>query len=56
MSDHPALARIPVWVQEKLSPKAIEKIKHVFDWVCPFTIVHSICQGVFGIIKNYNER
>lgn len=33
MSDHPALSRIPVWVQEKLSPKAVETIKHAYHWV-----------------------
>lgn len=32
-SDHPALARIPPWVQEKLTANAIDKIKKVHDWV-----------------------
>lgn len=31
--EHPALARLPPWVQEKLSPKAIDTIKKVHDWV-----------------------
>ncbi|EME77262.1 uncharacterized protein MYCFIDRAFT_83213 [Pseudocercospora fijiensis CIRAD86] len=31
--DHPALERIPVWVQEKLSPNAVDVIKRVHDWV-----------------------
>ena len=31
--DHPALARIPPWVQQKLSPKAVEIIKKVHHWV-----------------------
>jgi acyl-CoA dehydrogenase len=30
---HPALARIPPWVQEKLTPKAVETIKRVHQWV-----------------------
>jgi acyl-CoA dehydrogenase len=29
----PAFARIPPWVQQKLSPLAIEKIQAVHDWV-----------------------
>lgn len=32
-STHPALAHIPVWVQEKLSPKAVGTIKKVHAWV-----------------------
>lgn len=31
--DHPALQRIPTWVQEKLSPKAVDLIKRVHYWV-----------------------
>lgn len=31
--NHPALERIPVWVQEKLSPKAVTLIKRVHEWV-----------------------
>ena len=31
--EHPALAHIPVWTQEKLSPKAVETIKKVHAWV-----------------------
>ena len=31
--EHPALTRIPPWVQEKLTPKAIDIIKRVHDWV-----------------------
>ena len=31
--DHPAFARTPAWVQQKLSPKAIEIIKKVHHWV-----------------------
>lgn len=31
--DHPALSRIPPWVQEKLSLKAIDLIKRVHHWV-----------------------
>lgn len=32
-TDHPALARLPVWVQEKLSSKAVDTIKRVHEWV-----------------------
>ncbi|KAF2165606.1 hypothetical protein M409DRAFT_23899 [Zasmidium cellare ATCC 36951] len=31
--NHPAFAHIPVWVQEKLSPKAVQTIQKVHDWV-----------------------
>jgi acyl-CoA dehydrogenase len=31
--NHPAFARIPPWVQQKLSPKAVETIKKVHHWV-----------------------
>ena len=31
--DHPAFARIPPWVQQKLSSKAIDLIKRVHYWV-----------------------
>lgn len=31
--DHPAFERIPPWVQQKLSPKAVETIKKVHHWV-----------------------
>jgi acyl-CoA dehydrogenase len=31
--NHPAFARIPPWVKGKLSPKAIDIIKKVHDWV-----------------------
>lgn len=31
--EHPAFAHIPVWVLEKLSPKAVETIKRVHRWV-----------------------
>ncbi|KAF2841027.1 acyl-CoA dehydrogenase NM domain-like protein [Patellaria atrata CBS 101060] len=31
--NHPGLARIPPWVLAKCSPKAIETIKKVYDWV-----------------------
>ncbi|KAK0337080.1 hypothetical protein LTR02_003113 [Friedmanniomyces endolithicus] len=32
-ANHPALVRIPPWVQEKLSPKAVDYIKRVHHWV-----------------------
>ncbi|KAK4570491.1 hypothetical protein LTR86_002571 [Recurvomyces mirabilis] len=32
-ASHPGLARIPTWVQEKLSPKAVDYIKRVHYWV-----------------------
>jgi alkylation response protein AidB-like acyl-CoA dehydrogenase len=32
-ADHPAIARIPVTVRAKLSPKAVEIIQKVHDWV-----------------------
>jgi len=32
-TNHPALVRIPTWVQEKLSPKAVDFIKRVHNWV-----------------------
>lgn len=31
--DHPAFARTPAWVQQKLSPQAVEIIKKVHHWV-----------------------
>ncbi|CAK7233114.1 hypothetical protein SCUCBS95973_008486 [Sporothrix curviconia] len=31
--DGPAFARIPVWVQQKLSPLAVQKIQEVYDFV-----------------------
>ncbi|CAK7243410.1 MAG: hypothetical protein STHCBS139747_004930 [Sporothrix thermara] len=31
--DGPAFARIPVWVQQKLSPLAVQKIQDVYDFV-----------------------
>ncbi|KAI5360903.1 Putative acyl-CoA dehydrogenase/oxidase [Septoria linicola] len=31
--DHPAFARIPAWVQEKLSTRAIDIIQRVHEWV-----------------------
>lgn len=30
---HPAFVHIPTWVQEKLSPKAIDYVKRVHHWV-----------------------
>jgi alkylation response protein AidB-like acyl-CoA dehydrogenase len=30
---HPAFARIPPWVRQKLTPLAIEKIQAVYEWV-----------------------
>jgi len=33
MDDNPAFTRIPPWVKAKLSPKAIELIQKVHDWV-----------------------
>ncbi|KAK5734781.1 hypothetical protein LTR17_008712 [Elasticomyces elasticus] len=32
-ANHPALVRIPTWVHEKLSPKAVDYIKRVHYWV-----------------------
>lgn len=48
MTDHPALARVPVWVQEKLSPKAVQTIKHVFDWVSYSIDRRNVEEGRFG--------
>ena len=31
--DHPAFTHIPIWVQQKLSPKAVETIKKVHHWI-----------------------
>jgi alkylation response protein AidB-like acyl-CoA dehydrogenase len=31
--DGPAFQRLPPWVKQKLSPKAIETIQKVYDWV-----------------------
>lgn len=33
LDDHPAFARIPPWVLQKLSPKAVETIKKVHSWM-----------------------
>jgi len=33
MDNNPAFNRLPPWVKTKLSPKAIEKIQAVWDWV-----------------------
>lgn len=33
LDNNPAFNRIPPWVKAKLSPKAIEKIQQVYDWV-----------------------
>ena len=32
-SDHPAFNRLPQWVKAKLTPKAVETIAKVHDWV-----------------------
>jgi acyl-CoA dehydrogenase len=48
--DHPAFARTPAWVQEKLSPKAIEIIKKVHHWV------ENECVPAEPIVKRQLEK
>jgi alkylation response protein AidB-like acyl-CoA dehydrogenase len=48
--DHPAFARTPAWVQQKLSPKAIDIIKKVHHWV------ENECVPAEPIVKRQLEK
>ena len=48
--EHPAFARTPAWVQEKLSPKAVEIIKKVHHWV------ENECVPAEPIVKRQLEK
>ena len=48
--DHPAFARTPAWVQQKLSPKAIDIIKKVHHWV------EHECVPAEAIVKRQLEK